>query len=467
MDLQLPRGIAVVDAGKTNTKIILFGPDGRPVAERKVASLNHEGPPYRTIDPAPLIKLCRTALPELDAILPIDIVVPCAHGAALACLTKDGSLALPVMDYTSEPPPEIIASYRRIEPPFEEVFGPLLPMALTHGLQLYWQQQSFAHEFARIKTIVPWIQYVAFCLSGKLATEISGMACQSHLMDIRSGGPSSLVKRMGWETLFPPLAKAWQPIGSLRTEFLGKNFRGAAKVLAGVHDSNANYLRYLAGGQKKFTLLSTGTWIIGFDTEAKLESLIQEKDTVSNTDVFGNRVACCRFFGGREFEVLSEGAPGEAATMAAVQHVINQKTYACPSFTDGGGPVPHSGGKGKVIGEKPASAEQRASLASLYCALMVSESLAALGSRHDIIVDGPFSKNRVFLQILAQLRAGQKVLASDLRDGTTAGAACLALMPNGILPHVPLSLTTIASQNLSNLGEYQAKWQKLAYANTV
>jgi sugar (pentulose or hexulose) kinase len=466
MDLQLPRGIAVVDAGKTNTKIVLFGADGRPVAERKVASLNHEGPPYRSIDPAPLISLCQSALPELDAILPIDIVVPCAHGAALACLEADGSLALPVMDYTSEPPPEIIAGYRRIEPPFEEVFGPLLPMALTHGLQLYWQQKAFAHDFARIKTIVPWIQYVAYCLSGKLVTEISGMACQSHLMDIRSGGPSSLVKRMGWETLFPPLAKAWQTIGALHAEFLAQNFRGNGKVLAGVHDSNANYLRYLAGGQKKFTLLSTGTWIIGFDTEAKLESLIQEKDTVSNTDVFGNRVACCRFFGGREFEVLGEGAQGEAATIAAVQYVIEKRTFALPSFTDGGGPVPHSGGKGKVIGEKPASAEQRASLASLYCALMVSESLDALGSRRDIIVDGPFSKNLVFLAVLAQLREGQNILASDLRDGTTAGAACLALMPDGILPHVPLALTMIQSQNLTNLGDYRANWQKLAHENS-
>jgi sugar (pentulose or hexulose) kinase len=253
----------------------------------------------------------------------------------------------------------------------------------------------------------------------------------------------------------------------LRAEFLGKDFRGSGKVLAGVHDSNANYLRYLAGGQKKFTLLSTGTWIIGFDTEAKLESLIQEKDTVSNTDVFGNQVACCRFFGGREFEVLSEGVPGEAATMATVQRVIDQKTYALPSFTDGGGPVPHSGGKGKVIGERPNTAEQRASLASLYCALMVSESLDVLGSRHDIIVDGPFSRNLVFLQVLAQLRVGQMVLASDLRDGTTAGAACLALMPDGKLPHVPLSLTTIQSQNLNNLAAYRAAWQRMAYENTI
>ncbi len=464
MDLQLPRGIAVIDAGKTNTKIVLFAPDGRPVAERKVASQNHEGPPYRSIDPAPLIELCQTALPELDAILPVDVVVPCAHGAALACLASDGSLALPVMDYTAEPPPEIVASYRKIEPPFEEVFGPLLPMALTHALQLYWQQQKFPDSFAKITTVIPWIQYVAFCLSGKLVTEISSMSCQSQLMDVTTGKLSSLVHAQGWDHLFPPLAKAWQPIGTLQAAFMGSKFRGAAKVLAGVHDSNANYLRYLAGGQKKFTLLSTGTWIIGFDTETKLAALIKEKDTVSNTNVFGNQVASCRFFGGREFEVLSQGAAGDVASLAVTQELIAAATFALPSFSDSGGPVPHVGGKGKIIGDTPKTPEQRASLASLYCALMVCESLDAIGSRHDIIVDGPFSRNLVFLQLLAQLREGQRVLASDLRDGTTAGGACLGLMPDGKLPNIPLSLITIVSQNLVNLSAYQMNWRRQAYA---
>jgi sugar (pentulose or hexulose) kinase len=340
-------------------------------------------------------------------------------------------------------------------------------MALTHGLQLFWQQQAFPRDFARVKTVVTWIQYVAFLLSGKLVTEISSMACQTHLLNIRDGGYSSLVKHMGWEPLFPPMAKAWETVGTLHGEFLGSGFRGRGAVLAGVHDSNANYLRYLAAGQKKFTLVSSGTWIIGFDTETGMENLIEEKDTVSNTDVFGNHVGSSRFFGGREFELLSEGTSGDIAALTAVQDIITAATYALPSFSDGGGPVPRTGERGRIVGTPPKTPEQKASLASLYCALMVAECLAALGSKHDIIVDGPFSKNVVFLQILAQLRQGQKLLASDLRDGTTAGAACLALMPDGILPHVPLSLTTIASQNLSNLAPYQMAWQKLAYENTI
>ncbi len=461
------RGIAVVDAGKTNTKVVLFDANGKPVAERKVGSVSHAGPPYRTIDPAPLIEFCQKALTELDEILPVDVVVPSAHGAALALVAGDGSLAMPVMDYTSEPPSDVIGRYVKIQPPFGESFSPLLPMALTHGLQLYWQQQNWPSAFAKTKTVVPWIQYVAYVLSGKLVTEISSMSCQSHLMDVRKNTLSSLVYAQGWEHLFRPLIKAWDVIGELKPEFKGKNFRGRGAVLAGVHDSNANYLRYLAGGQEKFTLLSTGTWIIGFDTEAKLSSLDPLKDTVSNTDVFGRHVACCRFFGGKEFEVISEGASGEEASMASVQKLINQGTFAQPSFSDGGGPIPNTEGKGKIVGPIPSNQEQRASLASLYCALMVSESLDAIGSKHDVIVDGPFSKNHVFLDVLAHLRAGQKIMASDLRDGTSAGAACLALMPDGKLPHVPLSLTTLKPSKLAGLQGYQAQWKMLSYAKGI
>ena len=71
---------------------------------------------------------------------------------------------------------------------------------------------------------------------------------------------------------------------------------------------------------------------------------------------------------------------------------------------------------------------------------MVSEQLDAVSSRHDIIVDGPFSTNPVLLAILAQLRPSQRVLASNLRDGTTAGAACLAIIDNGVLPRIALKL---------------------------
>ena len=108
------------------------------------------------------------------------------------------------------------------------------------------------------------------------------------------------------------------------------------------------------------------------------------------------------------------------------------------------------------------SAAEWAALASLYCALMVSEQLDAVGSRHDIIVDGPFAKNAVFLGLLAALRSGQTVMASDLRDGTTAGAACLALMPHGKPPHMKLKLLPVQAAAIGGLAAYRGAWRSRA-----
>ena len=45
---------------------MLFTAEGEPVAERKTASLHVEGPPYRHIDPEPMVAICRGALPKIS-----------------------------------------------------------------------------------------------------------------------------------------------------------------------------------------------------------------------------------------------------------------------------------------------------------------------------------------------------------------------------------------------------------------
>jgi hypothetical protein len=348
-----PRGIAVVDVGYTNTKIALFSPQGELLAERKAASRHVPGPPYLHIDPEPMVDLCRSALAELDALLPIDAIVPTAHGAAMACLDENGDLALPVMDYTSEPPPEIVAEYRKIMPSFAEALCPLLPLAITHGLQLYWQMRMWPEDFARVRTLLPWIQYVGYRLSGVPVTEISSMACQTHLLDIRARQPSRMARDLGWDRLFPRMAKAWEEIGTLKPEFRGEGFRGAGRVLGGVHDSTANFMRYVCAGLDRFTLVSTGTWSISFDPSTSVDVLDPERDTNTNTDVLGRDVCCSRFFGGKEFEAVAGGAPAEAAALDGVAALVARGTLAVPSFTMTSGPVPGSLGKGFVKGPPP------------------------------------------------------------------------------------------------------------------
>jgi sugar (pentulose or hexulose) kinase len=457
-----PRGIAVTDVGYTNTKLVLFDSAGNLIAERKVSSRHVEAPLYKTIDPEPAIAFFRSAIPELDAILPIDAIVPCAHGAAMACVAKDGNLALPTMDYLSDPPAEIRAEYLKIAPAFAEAYCTTLPVALTHGLQLYWQRKNWPREFAAIAYLMPWIQYIGYRLCGTPSVEITSMSCQTHLMNVANGGYSSLAKRLGWDKLFPPMRNSWEEIGKLKPEFCGQGLRGNGAVLAGIHDSSANYVRYQSAGLDAFTLLSTGTWSIGFDAATPVSALDEARDTCTNTGIFGQRIATSRFFAGKEYEILTKGAAA-APSLGTVAALIKKGVFALPSFSDAGGPVPGSGLKGRIIGDAPSTPEGLASLASLYCALMVSEQLDAVGSKGDIIIDGPFAENTCFLAILAGLRTGQRVLASDIRDGTTAGAACLALMKEGKLPHIELNLRPVTPASIDTLPGYHASWREMAY----
>lgn len=455
-----PRGIAVFDIGSTNTKMVLFDAAGQVVAEEKMPSARHQAPPYLAVDCEPIFSFAAQVLPLLDAILPVDVVVCSSHGSALALLDKSGQLALPIMDYQAEPPVDIVAEYCKIAPAFAEVYSPVLPLSLTLGLQLYWQQSRFCEAFEKAETILPLAQYAAHRLGGRMVTELSALGAQSQLWDYHNNHYSSIAQERQWAGKFAPIARAYEKIGFLGTQFLGEAFRGRGEISAGVHDSDANYLRYLAAVKGDFTLLSTGTWIIGFDTNADISQLDIARDTVANLDIYGRPVACCRFFGGREFEIINEGSTLDASTQD-VQHILSNDIFALPSFTDSGGPMPGTGNKGNIVTERPLSDGQKTALASLYCALMVSESLDAIGSTSEIIVDGPFSTNTIFLGCLAVLRRQQAVKASTLRDGTTDGARLIGLMgDDGKIPPTEIELKKCDAIEITGLEEYQKAWQQ-------
>ena len=82
--------------------------------------------------------------------------------------------------------------------------------------------------------------------------------------------------------------KAWETIGTLKDEFRGSGFRGEARVLGGVHDSTANFMRYVCAGLDRFTLVSTGTWSISFDPSTSVDVLDPARDTNTNTDTDTN-----------------------------------------------------------------------------------------------------------------------------------------------------------------------------------
>jgi sugar (pentulose or hexulose) kinase len=377
-----------------------------------------------SIDLDPVLEFAGRILPRFDSILPVGAIVPCSHGSAAALVDGTGELVLPIMSYEADPPPEIVDGYAAITPEFGEVFAPTNPLALTLARQFYWQETLFPEPFGKTSAIMPLAQYLAFRLCGIQANEVSAMGAQTHLWAPLARDYSRLAKQRGWAALFPPVRSAWDALGPIADIPM----RGAAMVLAGVHDSNANLIPYLGGD--RFTLLSTGTWIIGFAQGVELTELDPARDQVSNTTVFADPIASFRFMGGREFDLVADGAPPRLASRECVIDLLARGVRAWPSFTRSGGPVANSGGEGRIEGEVR-DARERASLASLYCAQMTALAVRKSGSANRVIVDGPFVDNEVFLEVLAACLPDQAIYCSAIKSGTAIGAATLALMTEG------------------------------------
>lgn len=457
-----PRGIVVLDIGATNTKAVLFDPDLNVVAEDSARSARRGPPPYPSIDPAPILALAERVIPAFDAMLPVDAVVPCTHGSAAALLGADGALALPIMDYNAVPPDEIAAGYGAVAPGFDEVLAPINPACLTLARQLWWQAQAWPDAFARTRTLLPLAQALAHWLGGRAVSELTSWGAQTQLWDMGNGRASSLARTRGWDRLMAAPAPAWSTVGHLSARFGGGALRGKGEIRAGIHDSSANFLRYAGNASGRFALLSTGTWIIGFDADADAGRLDPARDTACGLTITGRTVPICRFKGGAEHAWLAGDAPPPA--IGHVADLVARNAMALPNFTRSGGPLP--GPEGKITGR--VAREERASLAALYCALMTGLSIEAMSGTAPgrVIVDGPFSQNRVYLALLAALLPGSAVLASKLREGTATGAALLALAAQrtGEIPSRPISLQDVEPAAIEGLSAYRAAWRAAAEA---
>ena len=458
-----PEAVAVVDVGGSNFKLALVQLDGRTVWSVKHAQSWRDGPPYRHLDLDAVWNWIVAGLRAAAAVACVRAIVPCTHGSAAVLVDAAGAV-LPAMAYDAEPPEDVVRAYAGLAPPFAEVHAPTNPAGLTLARQLLWQEMAFPAALAGAEALLFYPQYWAWRLTGVRVSEVTALGAQTHLWDAVAGRPSSLARMRGWDRLLPPFARAWDRIGTLRPELAATTgLEPTTPVLAGVHDSNANYLRYLALPERDWTLLSTGTWLITFNPAQSLDRLDPTLDTVANTDVYGRPVACSRFMAGREFAAIvgPEGLTTPTAA-AALERVLALGALALPSFTDSGGPVPGTGGRGRLEGAAGLDPAGIRALAILYVALMSDLALDAVGAGPRLIVDGPLAQEPAYGPLLAALRHARVELSTE-PDGTVLGAASLAALAAGrSVP--PPALIAAEPLALPGLDAYRRRWRQAVRA---
>jgi sugar (pentulose or hexulose) kinase len=447
--------VAVLDIGKTNTKLVVFDPAGKVVAERSQTSAPLQPDaewPYLRLDTDRAWTFYLAALKDVGARFPIDAVSVAAHGAAGVLVTDEG-VAAPPMDYEFDGFAPLDAEYDALRPPFEESLAPKLPRGINTGRQIFYVARRFPAAFARARAFLAWPQYWSWRLSGVAASEVTSIAAHSDLWRPMEGRLSSMVERLGWTRLFPPMRRAWETLGALRPEVAAATgLPPDVRVVCGAHDSNASLVPHLSQRRDPFTVVSTGTWAILMAVGGK-GPLDPNADMLMNVDVLGRPVPTARFMGGREFAALAGDLPAEARE-ADIAAIVASGVMAMPAFSDQGGPF--AGRKGRFHGDAPETPPLRTALATLYVALMTVHVLDLLKAPGDIIVEGGFNRSPAFAAVLAGLMPGRNVVAAPT-SGAAEGAAMLARWGE---PHAPPKLAPAEAWRIPKLTDYRERWER-------
>lgn len=431
------RHIAVIDIGKTNAKLALV----RAEDLQELAVVTHPnrvlpGPPWPHFDLEAIWAFMLSGLSQIHADHGIDAISVCTHGAAAVCLGESGGIAAPMLDYEHTGPAALAAEYDAMRPGFAETGSPRLPGGLNLGAQLHWMFKTDPTLRSRTRQIVTYPQFWGARLTGRTACDLSSLGCHTDLWNPWEGRYSSLVDRLAIAGIMAPARSPGERLGGLLPDVAARTgLPSGLPVSVGIHDSNASLYPHLRSRTAPFSVVSTGTWVVCMAVGGDRVDLDPQRDVLVNVSALGDPVPSARFMGGREFETQIPDAQA-SVTDADRQQVLQRGIALLPAVEPGSGP--YAGREARWLGAAETSG-QRLAAVSWYLAMMTDTCLRLTGAKGPVIVEGPFVRNRDYLDMLACLSPGGVETAASA-TGTSVGAALLLIdraVPSGTTPHVP------------------------------
>jgi L-fuculokinase len=443
--------IAVFDVGKTNAKLSVVDPElGREIWSVRRANQVVQGSHGRELDVAAIEAWLMDSLRAAPERERIAVIVPIAHGAAAVLVSHEGEV-LAAPDYEDGCFDEVAESYAEQRDSYSMTFSPNLPQGLNLGRQLFYLHTRHSELFQRVAHVLLYPQYWAWRLSGVMAAEVTSLGTHTDLWRPHERTYSSLARKQGWARMMPPQRSANDRLGRVRVSVAeSTGLDASCEVACGIHDSNASYLRFLMDREREaFTVVSSGTWTIVMANRGDLRRLREDRDMLANVNAFGAPVATARYMGGREYEAIARG--GDEPSVEAMTAILASGAVALPSFASAG---PYNGRAGRIEAAGSFTGVERASLATLYSALMTSLLIESLGSAGEIFVDGPLARNPLFSGLLAACVPVGAVRTYAAGGGTRVAAHLARLKAPAA--DVPQSVVPL---RLPGLLDYQATWR--------
>lgn len=426
--------IAIFDVGKTNKKLFLFDENYKMVFERSARffeTTDEDGEACENVD---LLRLSIfDSLREVFRLKDFEIkaINFCSYGASFVYLNTNGNVCAPLYNYLKTYPENLKQQFYDTYGGEEEFsFSTASPIleSLNSGMQLYRIKHEKPELFREIKHALHLPQYLSFLVTSIVCSDITSIGCHTNLWDFHKNDYHYWVKEEG---ILEKLAPIFPCNKVVPASFPGSNYL----VGIGLHDSSAALIPYLVNFQKSFILISTGTWCISLNpfNRSPLTKEELENDCLCYITYEAKPVKASRLFAGNEHEQQVKRISDHFNKSTAQYRMMefNQEIIAKlqkKNISEN----PNCKRSLKVSFFAERNLDDFKNDEEAYHQLMLdivaqqylSTQLVLKGTNvKRIFVDGGFSKNSIYMNLLASAFPDMEVFAASMPQATAMGTA--------------------------------------------
>lgn len=426
--------IAVFDVGKTNKKLFLFDERYQIVFERSarfLETLDEDGDACENLESLRLSVFDSLREVFKNPEFEIKAINFATYGASFVYIDATGKPLTPLYNYLKAYPEELKTQFYA-EYGGEELFSNLTASpvlgSLNSGMQLYRLKYEKPELFGQIKYALHLPQYLSYLISGEAYSDITSIGCHTNLWDFTKKDYHEWVYKEGIAEKLAPIV----PSDSVMPAAFPGNSYG---VGAGLHDSSAALVPYLVSFNEPFILLSTGTWCISLNpfNSSPLTAEELKNDCLSYLQYEGRPVKASRLFAGYEHEQQVKRIAAHFGTDTISYRNVGYNAALIEALEGRGQTAltaTSSGLKESPFGQRDLNTYESDILAYHQLVLdlvnlqYVSTSMVLKNTGvKRIFVDGGFSKNSIFMNLLARVFPDLEIFAAYMAQATAVGAA--------------------------------------------
>jgi sugar (pentulose or hexulose) kinase len=428
--------IAIFDVGKTNKKLFLFDENYKIVFERTARffeTTDEDGEPCENLDSLRLSVF--DSLREVFRLKELEIkaINFSSYGASFVYLDEAGRAVAPLYNYLKHFPEKLKKQFYDTYGGEEEFsFRTASPVlgSLNSGMQLYRIKYEKPKLFGEIKYALHLPQYLSYLISSQACSDITSIGCHTNLWDFHKNDYHYWVEQEGILQKLAPVFPCNQVVAA---SFPGNNY----SVGIGLHDSSAALIPYLLNFNESFILISTGTWCISLNpfNHSSLTKEELKNDCLCYLTYEGKPVKASRLFAGNDHDEQVKRISDHFNQNVARYRSMEFNPEIITALQNKNSPSKELSGNKNILKKSLFATRELANFLNdeeAYHQLVLdivsqqylSTQLVLKETKvKRIFVDGGFSKNAIYMNLLAAHFPGIEIFAASMAQATALGTA--------------------------------------------